>query len=152
MHALRMGITTGLLFCLSISAGAAPIEGQWVTIDDKDDSRKSLVSLAVTDGELTGTITRLLQPESQGKLCKKCPGDFNNKPIQGLQFMWGLTQDEPGQWSGGSILDPKSGKIYKAKAELAEDHNSLTVRGFIGISLFGRSQTWIRAEEETSAP
>lgn len=152
MHAIRMGITTGLLFCLSVGAGAAPIEGQWITIDDKDDSRKSMVRLEVKDDQLTGTITQLLQPESQAKRCKKCPGDFNDKPIEGLQFMWGLTQDEPGQWSGGSILDPKSGKIYKAKAELAEDGNSLTVRGFIGISLFGRSQTWIRAEGETSAP
>ncbi len=127
---------------------AAPIEGRWVTIDDNDGSKKSIVVLQVTsEGVLQGTIESLLQPESRGKLCKKCPGDFKDKPLEGMTFMWGLNQESPGEWSEGKILDPKSGKVYKAKASLSEDNKTLTVRGFIGISLFGRSQTWLRADD-----
>lgn len=124
---------------------AAPVEGNWITIDDRDGSRKSIVQLEVDNsGELSGTITELLRKEAKGSLCEKCPDDFKDQPLKGLTFMWGLTREAEGEWAGGSILDPKTGKIYKAKLELNEGGNSLTVRGFIGISLFGRSQTWER--------
>jgi uncharacterized protein (DUF2147 family) len=124
---------------------AAAVEGRWITIDDRDGSRKSIVTLNLnTAGELQGTITQLLREEAKGSRCEKCPEDFKDQPLEGLTFMWGLTREAEGEWAGGSILDPKTGKIYKAKLELNEGGNSLTVRGFIGISLFGRSQTWER--------
>jgi uncharacterized protein (DUF2147 family) len=124
---------------------AAEVEGRWITIDDRDGSRKSIVAVQTSaSGELTGTIEQLLREEAKGTLCKKCPDGFKNKPLKGLTFMWGLSRKADGEWTGGSILDPKSGKVYKAKLELNEGGNSLTVRGYIGFSLFGRSQTWER--------
>ncbi|UTF58815.1 DUF2147 domain-containing protein [Gilvimarinus sp. DA14] len=136
-----------LLLGVATNLQAAPIEGRWITIDDDDGSEKSIVLLQVTDeGLLEGKIESLLQPESRGKVCKKCPGEFNNQPLEGLTFMWGLSQQAPSEWAEGKILDPKSGKVYKAKASLSEDQATLTVRGFIGFSLFGRSQTWRRAD------
>ncbi|WP_041521810.1 DUF2147 domain-containing protein [Gilvimarinus agarilyticus] len=137
------------LLCLtalsSTFSHAAAVEGSWITIDDRDGSRKSIVQLEVDNaGELSGTITELLREEAKGSRCEKCPDDFKDQPLKGLTFMWGLTREAEGEWAGGSILDPKTGKVYKAKLELNEGGNSLTVRGFIGISLFGRSQTWER--------
>ncbi|MGL6030500.1 MAG: DUF2147 domain-containing protein, partial [Legionella sp.] len=67
---------------------------------------------------------------------------FKGKKIQGLGFLWGLKDQGNGVWDGGSILDPKTGKIYKAKATL--QGNKLLVRGYIGVSALGRTQTWVR--------
>lgn len=129
---------------------AAPIEGTWVTIDDKDGSQKSLIELKINaQNELTGTITRLLQEKNQGLICEKCPGTFKDKPVEGLTIMWGLRPAGEGQWREGKILDPKSGKIYKARVELSDDGQELNVRGFVGFSLFGRSQTWQRQSRNT---
>ncbi len=62
-----------------------------------------------------------------------------------MTFLWGLKKDGD-QYGGGEILDPKNGKIYRAKMKLIEGGRKLEVRGYIGLSLFGRSQTWIRQE------
>jgi uncharacterized protein (DUF2147 family) len=59
--------------------------------------------------------------------------------------MWGLTR-QGDEYQGGEILDPKTGKIYRAKLKLEEGGNKLNVRGFIGFSLFGRSQVWHREQ------
>ena len=58
--------------------------------------------------------------------------------------MWGLKQTGNNVWSGGQILDPKIGKIYSCKMTVAPDGKTLTVRGYLGFSLLGRNQTWIR--------
>ncbi|WP_049723202.1 DUF2147 domain-containing protein [Gilvimarinus polysaccharolyticus] len=141
---IRLSLLLVLSFLYTVSQ-ATEVEGRWITIDDRDGSRKSIVTLNINEtGELSGTITELLREAAKGSLCDKCPDDFKNKPLEGLTFMWGLTREATGEWTGGHILDPKSGKIYKAKLELNESGNSLSVRGFIGFSLFGRSQEWQR--------
>lgn len=141
-------IATATLLLASLSAWAqSPIEGRWITVDDAGEVKKSIVQISVNEsGEMEGTIMELLREESKGKRCDKCPDRFKGEPLKGLTFMWGLTRAESGEWDGGKILDPKSGKIYKAKLSLDEGGETLTVRGFIGLSLFGRSQTWLRAE------
>jgi uncharacterized protein (DUF2147 family) len=63
----------------------------------------------------------------------------------GLRFLWGLT-GAGREWGGGRVLDPDDGKIYRVKLTLSEDGKTLEVRGYIGISMFGRSQKWVRAE------
>ncbi|MDO6747046.1 DUF2147 domain-containing protein [Gilvimarinus sp. 1_MG-2023] len=137
-----------IAFCVAMPLWAAPIEGSWITIDDTDGSQKSLIELSITpQNELTGTITQLLQEKNQGLVCEKCPDKFKDQPVEGLTIMWGLKQTDKGEWRNGKILDPKTGKVYKARAELSENGTELTVRGYIGFSLFGRSQTWIRQPE-----
>ncbi|MBU2884782.1 DUF2147 domain-containing protein [Gilvimarinus agarilyticus] len=134
-----------LAYCLAAPLLAATIEGTWITIDDADGSQKSLIELTLTpEKELTGTITQLLQEKNQGLVCEKCPDKFKDQPVEGLTIMWGLKQTDKGEWRNGKILDPKTGKVYKARAELSENGTELTVRGYIGFSLFGRSQIWQR--------
>jgi uncharacterized protein (DUF2147 family) len=63
--------------------------------------------------------------------------------LLGQTILLGLHDDGAVHWSGGSIYDPDSGRTYKCRIELL-DPDHLKVRGFIGISLLGRSQTWSR--------
>ncbi len=129
---------------------AAEIEGQWVTVDDKTGEAKSIVRLWVTEaGELEGRIERILREDARADLCEECPGELQGQPIEGLRFLWGFTPDGDRRWHKGEILDPKNGKIYRATATLSEDGQSLDLRGYVGIPLFGRSQTWQRYTGET---
>lgn len=121
---------------------AADIEGRWTTIDDKTGQKRSVIALFVRGNTLYGTIVDIYKMPGDTGICQKCPGGFKGKPIKGLRIMWGLKQNGPNSWSGGEILDPKSGKIYNVK--IKQNGNRLEVRGFVGISLLGRTQTWVR--------
>ncbi len=72
-----------------------------------------------------------------------CTDDRKDKPVQGLQIIRGM-QPDGDAWTGGTILDPETGTIYRCSMHLADGGRTLVVRGYIGISLLGRSQTWIR--------
>lgn len=130
-----------------ITANAANIDGLWQQIDDKDGRVNSLVRIETMTGEARATIIKgyaapgkTLDPDAR---CNGCPGEFNDKPLIGLQFLWGL-KGAGREWDGGQILDPAEGKIYRAKATLSEDGSKLIVRGYLGVALFGRNQTWRR--------
>ena len=75
----------------------------------------------------------------------ECDGKRKNEPILGMNILTGLKKDGD-EWSGGKILDPKNGKEYKCYLQLLDD-NTLKLRGYIGISMFGRTAIWKRAEE-----
>lgn len=141
-------LATAVIGLFSLSANADIAEGRWVTIDDEDGSKASVVEISIAeDGKLQGTIVELLREDDKGKNCEECPDEFHNKPIEGLTFMWGLEREEEGVWESGRILDPKSGSIYKSQLEVAEDGKSIEVRGYIGVSWIGRSQEWLRYDE-----
>jgi len=63
----------------------------------------------------------------------------------GLRILWDLRKDGD-EWSGGRILDPDNGKVYKCSIAVEHDGKKLRVRGFIGFSLLGRTQFWLRQE------
>jgi uncharacterized protein (DUF2147 family) len=127
-----------LPFALAASSPA----GTWTTIDDKTGAKRAVVNLTVSNGTLSGTIVKIYPQAGDTGICSNCPGAFKDKKVAGLGFIWGLKDQGNGVWSGGSILDPKTGKIYKAK--LTIEGNKLHVRGYVGVSLLGRTQTWIR--------
>ena len=115
--------------------------GTWSTIDDKTGAKRALVRLNVSGGTLNGTIIKIFPQPGDSGICSKCPGAFKNKPIQGMQFVWGLKDKGNGIWDGGQILDPKTGKVYRAKMTL--QGNKLYVRGYLGLSVLGRTQVWV---------
>ncbi len=121
--------------------------GYWRTVDDKTARIKSIVEIWKEDGILYGKITKLfrLPNEDPDPICDKCKGEKKNKPVLGMTILWDLTEKK-GVWSGGKILDPENGKIYKCKIKVIEDGKKLEVRGFIGFSLLGRTQLWERIE------
>jgi len=140
-----------LLILLGIAAAAsADINspaGLWKTIDDKTGKERSFVRISDNNGVFEGRVEKIFdQPDDDpAHLCKACEGERKDKPIIGMTILWGLKKDGD-QYGGGEILDPKNGKIYRAKMKLIDAGRKLEVRGFIGISLFGRSQTWLREE------
>ena len=117
-------------------------QGTWTMIDDKTGDKRLEVRLSIQDGILTGSIESVYPQPGDSGFCLKCPGDFKDKPTQGLQFVWGMKETSPGVWDGGQILDPKSGKIYSLKMTMKGDE--LNVRGYIGIAMLGRTQVWRR--------
>lgn len=133
-----------LLFAFAGHALAGSAAGTWKTIDDKTGQPKALVQISDNGGELTGKIVKLFaKPDA---VCDKCEGEKKDKPIVGMTILWGLKKDGEDLWKDGKILDPKEGKIYSSKASLADGGNKLEVRGFVGVSLLGRTQTWVRQQ------
>lgn len=116
--------------------------GNWTTIDDKTGQKRAVVNINVSNGTLSGTIVKVYKQAGDTGLCTKCPGAFKGKKVQGMTFVWGLKDMGNGEWGGGKILDPKTGKIYSAKMTL--QGNKLLVRGYVGVSILGRTQTWVR--------
>jgi len=119
--------------------------GRWRTIDDKTGEAKSVVRLSVDNGELTGVVEQVFAPPapSTNPLCEKCDGALKDKPIVGMRVIWGFRKDGD-KYSGGRLLDPESGSVYKGTIALAEAGQRLKVRGYVGFSMLGRTQTWRR--------
>jgi uncharacterized protein (DUF2147 family) len=142
-----LGLIPFALFAQQAMTDLSSPVGVWKTIDDVTGKPKSLVRIYEENGKLKGQIVQLFREptEDQDPVCDKCSGDLHNRKVKGLVIMWGFQKDGD-IWSGGSIFDPKKGNdsIYKSKLTLKNGGHDLVVRGYIGFSLFGRSQTWHR--------
>jgi uncharacterized protein (DUF2147 family) len=149
---VSMRLTRVAFLCLCLAALASlafaqtstPV-GVWRLIDDKTGEDQGLVRIRENDGVLTGTIESTADPKNSAGVCEQCKDDRKDKPILGLPIIRGMRRDGDG-WSGGDILDPGTGAVYRCSMRLEDDGRKLIVRGYIGISLLGRSQTWLRAE------
>jgi uncharacterized protein (DUF2147 family) len=137
-----------LAFSLPLYAAdlSSPV-GKWLTIDDKSGRPGGIIRIEQIDGQYKGWIEKIFPDsgEHSDPKCVYCDGERKNQPVVGLNFMWGLTK-EGDEFSGGEILDPRSGKIYRARMKLEDGGKKLNVRGFIGFSLIGRSQVWNRVD------
>lgn len=131
-----------MLFSFGFTLQAQSLTGKWKTIDDETGEAKSIVEIYEYQGQFYGKIVSLLSKDDQGKRCEKCTGKDHNQPIEGLVILKDLKKDGD-IFKGGQILDPKSGKTYKCEISFSNS-NELKVRGYIGISLIGRSQIWKR--------
>lgn len=118
------------------------IFGRWKTIDDITGREKGIVEIYEKAGKVYGRIIEIFDPEHRYRRCEMCDGDDKNKPYLGLIIIKGMKKCGD-VYEGGKILDPKIGKLYRCKITL-EGKEKLIVRGYIGIPIFGRSQTWIR--------
>ncbi len=127
---------------LTYSTQSNSVEGIWITKDDITGKEKSEVLIYKNNGKLYGKIVNLLLPEDKGKLCTKCKGENKNKPIEGMIILNDLILEDE-VWEDGTIIDPKSGKIYDCYLSF-EKQNVLKVRGYLGFSLLGRTQIWKR--------
>lgn len=136
------------LVALSFGAFAqnSPV-GKWRTIDDKTGKVKSVVEITETaNGTLQGRVLQVLDSEKgPHPLCDACKGANHNKPIEGMVIAWGLRR-EGDSWDDGKIMDPKNGKVYSARMTVVDGGRKLEVRGYLGFSLLGRTQTWVREE------
>lgn len=143
---MHLRIVTTLALCLFTAfamADNSPV-GLWKTIDDKTGKPRSIVRIVEENGVVSAIIEKGLMPgEDPDRVCDKCDPPRKNQRLQNMTFMWGLKK-EGNEYKSGEILDPDNGKIYKCKLKLSDDGKKLDVRGYIGISLIGRTQTWYR--------
>jgi uncharacterized protein (DUF2147 family) len=140
---------------LSAAVLAAPLAwadttspaGLWKAIDDKSGKPSALIRISDNGGELQGKIEKLFREpnEDQNPKCVLCKDARKNQPIVGMTIVSGLKKDGDA-YTGGEILDPKDGKVYKSKAVLQDGGKKLDVRGYVGVPMFGRSQVWLRQE------
>ncbi len=131
--------------CLStLTLSAQSIFGKWKTIDDNTGKAKSIVLIYQKDAKAYARIVELLDKNKKDMRCTECKGAKKNMRVEGMTIIEGLTKDGS-EWNGGTILDPSNGKEYKCYIEL-EGKDKLKVRGFIGISLLGRTQYWERVK------
>lgn len=133
-----------LIFALSIilkAEKADDIIGQWYT-----ENNESLVEIYKNNGKYYGKIIWLKEPNRNGKpkLDEKNPDDkLKERPILGLNILKDFVFDGSNEWNDGKIYDPKSGKTYSCYIKF-EETDKLKIRGYIGISLLGRTTYWIR--------
>jgi uncharacterized protein (DUF2147 family) len=128
------------------------VVGFWLTLDDKTNEPKSQIQIVKgDDGKYSGKIVWLkeLFKNNQPLKDENNPNEENrNVPILGLQMLYGF-QFTGEIWENGAIYDPKSGNTYRCKMWFEDNNkNLLYLRGFIGISLFGRSTQWVREEQK----
>jgi uncharacterized protein (DUF2147 family) len=148
----RIAFATSLLLAAATAMAAtdSPV-GKWKQIDDVSGKQKSVIEITDNGGTLQGKVLQImnLSPEEIAKgggehpKCVLCEGALKDQPVEGMTIMSGVKKDGD-VWDGGKILDPKTGKVYKVKLTLDNGGQKMDVRGYIGFSLLGRSQTWYR--------
>jgi len=147
---ITSALRAGAILCLAAfavhAADPTPV-GRWRTVDDKTGKPRSIVRIYEENGHYFGRVEESLNPATAGRRCDKCTDDRKDQPIVGMVIIRSLKKDGE-EFKGGDILDPDNGKVYNCKLKVKGD--KLIVRGYIGASLFGRSQTWTRESQETS--
>lgn len=141
---IKIFTSLALLFSIIFYAQTNSVIGKWKTIDDQTGKAKSIVEIYERYGKIYGKIVDIIDIEKKTSLCTACPGKEKNQPVMGLVVIKGLIK-EGKEYNSGQILDPISGKVYKCFITL-DGNDKLNVRGYIGISLFGRTQTWNRVK------
>jgi len=150
-----LAFAAAILAC--VPAAAQPgdaLTGLWLT-EPGDKGGRAHVQVTRRGDEYVGRIVWLEQPTFPSGLHQGQPRiDLDNpdealrsRPVLGLEIVSGMTYEGDGRWRGGTIYDPANGKTYRATMALdGAGDDTLDVRGFVGIPLFGRTTTWQRVE------
>lgn len=137
-------LSTIALPIVGFTDDASPV-GLWKSMDEKTGKPKALIRIADSGGELRGKIEKLYQADGTEYQppCEHCDGALKNQPIVGMTILSGMKPDGAA-YGGGQILDPGNGKVYRSKMTLVEGGKKLQLRGYIGVPILGRTQTWVR--------
>jgi uncharacterized protein (DUF2147 family) len=133
-----------VFFAMICNVQSQSVIGKWKTVDDETGKPKSVVEIYEKSGKIYGKIIEIFEADKRNRVCEECTGEDRNKPILGMTIIKGLRK-EGSEYGSGQILDPKNGKLYKCVITL-EGNDKLKLRGYIGVSLFGRTQYWSRVK------
>ena len=132
-----------MFLAVSASAQVYKIVGKWKTIDDKDGSEKSIVNIfKASDGKYYGKVEKLFKEPN--KKCTECEGENKDKPVLGMTVLNNMVEKD-GTLTGGTIIDPANGKVYKCNVSLDANTGKLKVRGSLDKrGVIGRTQHWVK--------
>lgn len=141
---LTLTLAAALMAPAAWADNASPV-GLWKNVDDTSGKPRALIRITEANGMLQGKVEKVFLAPNESPTCTKCEGALKNAPVVGLVILSGLKKDGA-EFTGGQILDPDNGKTYSSKISLIDGGKKLNVRGYIGVSLLGRSQVWQRQE------
>ncbi|HHU46965.1 MAG TPA: DUF2147 domain-containing protein [Bacteroidales bacterium] len=146
---MKKYILFSLCFIFLSLSGFSQIDkilGKWKTVDDATGATKSVVYIfKATNGKYYGKIEKIFKEPD--KLCTKCSGENKNQPIMGMRIINDMHLKDDAL-TGGTILDPENGKVYKCNISYDSKTGNLLVRGSLDkAGVLGRTQKWIKIKE-----
>jgi len=126
---------------------AAGIEGRWAVFDSDTAQRLSTVEITLDDKRFVGKIVELFLAADlpQDPVCTLCKGAERDRKIRGMQMLWVQPTSDGAQYAG-TALDPGEGQIYQCIVTVDSMGKRLSIRGYVGIPLFGRTEDWLRVD------
>jgi uncharacterized protein (DUF2147 family) len=133
-------------FAPAHSAADQSPAGLWQSVDSDTKQPTGWFLVSEHNGVFDGIIAKMfLKPgEDPNVVCDKCKDDRHDHPWLGLEIIRGMKPEGEDKFGGGTILDPRDGKVYKATMKVTPDGQTLVVRGYLGFELLGQNQYWTR--------
>ena len=135
---------TLILLIITNSINSQSILGKWYSTNEETGEIDSVIEVYKKQEKAFGKIIEIKNSERKNAVCDLCKDKNKNKPILGLNILNGLEKDGE-EWSGGTILDPRNGNVYKCFIQLVQQ-DKLKIRGYFGLSIFGKTAYWQRAK------
>src|SRR5690348_16259919 len=151
-----LAVLIGGAAALGLATSGAAADPSAVGLWQKTEDGKPVVWVLVVEhdgGVFEGAFAKMFPKpgEKSDLVCSKCEDDRKDKPLLGLSFIRDMKHTSGLEYEDGNILDPRDGKIYHANRKVSPDGQTLYLRGYLGISLFGKTEEWTRVPDNQIA-